>query len=118
FSNAVTELFLGGYPGFYTTTPPGSESAYGVYWPTLIPAEAATALVTFDDGSEHRVPSLPGDADAAAVRPIPAATPPAPADAVRETAQLPLGTVVGARSGDKGGNANLGLWTRHDDEYA
>jgi len=118
FSNAVTELFLGGYPGFYTTTPPGSESAYGVYWPTLIPADAATALVTFDDGSEHRVPSLPGDADAAAVRPIPAATPPAPVDAVRETAQLPLGTVVGARSGDKGGNANLGLWTRHDDEYA
>ena len=23
---------------------------------------------------------------------------------------MPLGTVVGARSGDKGGNANVGLW--------
>lgn len=26
------------------------------------------------------------------------------------TARLPLGTFVGARSGDKGGNANVGLW--------
>jgi hypothetical protein len=25
---------------------------------------------------------------------------------------------VGARSGDKGGNANVGFWTRTDDEYA
>jgi hypothetical protein len=29
-----------------------------------------------------------------------------------------LGLVCGARSGDKGGNANVGLWTRTDDEYA
>jgi hypothetical protein len=26
----------------------------------------------------------------------------------------PLGTFVHARSGDKGGDANLGLWVRHD----
>jgi hypothetical protein len=25
---------------------------------------------------------------------------------------MPLGTVIGARSGDKGGNANVGLWAR------
>ena len=30
---------------------------------------------------------------------------------------MPLGAVCGARSGDKGGNANVGLWTRHDDAY-
>jgi hypothetical protein len=28
--------------------------------------------------------------------------------------KLPLGTFVHARSGDKGGDANLGLWVRHD----
>ena len=28
------------------------------------------------------------------------------------TGRLPLGTVIGARSGDKGGNANVGLWAR------
>lgn len=32
--------------------------------------------------------------------------------------RAPLGLVCGARSGDKGGNANVGLWTRRDDEYA
>jgi hypothetical protein len=29
----------------------------------------------------------------------------------------PLGTIVGARSGDKGGDANLGVWVRSDAAY-
>jgi hypothetical protein len=37
---------------------------------------------------------------------------PAPADTI--TRRMPLGTFVHARSGDKGGNANLGLWVKHD----
>jgi hypothetical protein len=32
--------------------------------------------------------------------------------------KIPLGTFVHARSGDKGGDANVGLWVRHDqDKY-
>jgi hypothetical protein len=31
---------------------------------------------------------------------------------------VPLGLVAGARSGDKGGNANVGLWARDDASYA
>ena len=42
----------------------------------------------------------------------PPATPPAPAD-LGPTTRRPLGDVCGARSGDKGGNANVGLWTPH-----
>jgi hypothetical protein len=30
------------------------------------------------------------------------------------TRRLPLGTFVHARSGDKGGDANIGLWVAHD----
>ena len=30
---------------------------------------------------------------------------------------MPLGTVVGARSGDKGGDANLGVWARSELSY-
>ncbi len=37
---------------------------------------------------------------------------PAPAD--RLTRRTPLGAFVHARSGDKGGDANLGLWVAHD----
>ena len=29
----------------------------------------------------------------------------------------PLGKIMGARSGDKGGNANLGVWVKTDDAY-
>lgn len=34
------------------------------------------------------------------------------------TERLPLGTFVHARSGDKGGNANVGVWVRQDDDTA
>lgn len=34
------------------------------------------------------------------------------------TACAPLGTIVHARSGDKGSDCNVGFWVRHQDEYA
>src|SRR5262249_34017818 len=33
------------------------------------------------------------------------------------TAPAPLGRVAGARSGDKGGDANLGVWVRDDAQF-
>ena len=30
---------------------------------------------------------------------------------------MPLGLIAGARSGDKGGNANVGVWVRTDDQW-
>ncbi len=105
FSNATMELALGGYAGFHTTTPPTPESAYGVYWPALVPASAVEQVVTLPDGSARTVPHSPtGAAPAIEPPPAPAAAPDGP------TERVPLGRVCGARSGDKGGNANLGLW--------
>ena len=34
-----------------------------------------------------------------------------------ETARVALGTIAGARSGDKGGNANLGVWVRTAEQF-
>jgi hypothetical protein len=34
------------------------------------------------------------------------------------TRRLPLGTIIGARSGDKGGNANVGLWAGDEAAFA
>ncbi len=34
-----------------------------------------------------------------------------------ETARVALGAIVGARSGDKGGNANLGVWVRTAEQF-
>ena len=39
-------------------------------------------------------------------------------DAAGEVRRLPLGTLIGARSGDKGGNANVGFWARTDEVWA
>lgn len=33
------------------------------------------------------------------------------------TEYVPLGTIVNARSGDKGSDCNCGFWVRHEDEY-
>jgi len=121
FSNAATELALASYPGFYLTSPPGDASAYGVFWPTLVAADQVDQVVVHHDGRRVPVPvsppqTAPWVAGGAARSPAPA---PAGGGADRgPTRRLPLGTVIGARSGDKGGNANVGLWARSDAGYA
>jgi hypothetical protein len=115
FSNATMELALGGYAGFHTTTPPTPESAYGIYRPAAVPRSAVAHTVVLPDGERRLVP----DPDVTDVLPTTAAPPPpAEPDVVGPTRRAPLGTVCGARSGDKGGDANVGLWTRTDAAYA
>ena len=114
FSNAVVELAVAGYPGFHTTTPPTSASEFGVYWPTLVPAEAVTHTVVRADGSYETIPHSAAvgetlDGPPGLAEPVCAEFGP--------TARRPLGSVVAARSGDKGGNANVGLWTDTDERW-
>jgi hypothetical protein len=119
FSNTTMELALGGYPGFHTTTPPSAESAFGVYWPTLVPAAEVTHRVTLPDGEVRTIPhSVTTPHSATTGRLAAAADHPAPSPVTGETRRMPLGEIAAARSGDKGGNANIGFWTRTDTEYA
>ena len=55
FSDAITELALAGYAGFHTTTPPAGASAYGIYWPALVPRRMVTEHVHLPDGSTMAV---------------------------------------------------------------
>jgi hypothetical protein len=138
FSNATMELFLGGYAGFHTTTPPTGAADFGVYWPALLPAGLVAQRLVLPDGSVRVIePTAPADTTAhashaaagasgtaAGAGPVGAgsraAGPPQPAPDASSgptaissgTARGPLGLVCGARSGDKGGNANVGLWVR------
>jgi hypothetical protein len=114
FSNATMELALGGYAGFHTTTPPSSESAFGVYRPAAVPRTAVTQTVVLD-GERQVIPDPPTARPEEEPRERPT-QPPAPAAA--DTQRAPLGRVVGARSGDKGGNANIGVWALDDAGYA
>ena len=115
FSNATMELALGGYAGFHTTTPPTPESAYGVYWPALIPATEVEHTVVLPDGTRQVIPPPAGTQRLRTDQPH---TSPAILVPEGPTVRAPLGLVCAARSGDKGGNANVGVWTRHPTEFS
>ena len=174
FSDATLELALGGYAGFHTTTPPACASAFGVYWPALVPAAEVTHTLHLPDGTEQDIPHSPS-ANRPSANPIPpaafaplptaassvtpapsvtltpSATPAPPATSApvtsvspvapdlsvtsdpsvtaaasviraaafgAERVVVPLGRLCGARSGDKGGNANVGFWARDDRTFA
>ncbi len=114
FSGKVVEMALASYPGFTTTAPPSGEQQFGVYWPALVSASAVTHRVVLDDGREIEVaPTVPpSDFE----KPSGPAGPEGPVPAGRGR-DLPLGRICGARSGDKGGNANLGVWLMNVDAY-
>jgi hypothetical protein len=94
--------------------PPGDASAYGVYWPTLVPADAVDHVAVLPDG--RSIPIKPLEVvTRSPVKVLSAVLSSPPAGLTR---RAPLGRVAGARSGDKGGNANVGLWVRSDLAYA
>ncbi|WP_193607594.1 acyclic terpene utilization AtuA family protein [Nocardioides lijunqiniae] len=113
FTGPAVELALASYPGFTMTAPPGPPTPYGIYRPEYVDRSAVTHTVVHADGTREVVPD-PADFsrgdDADGQRPSPY---PAPVDSL--TRRAPLGSFVHARSGDKGGDANLGLWVAHDD---
>jgi len=115
FSGAAVELALSSYPGLFAATLPGAESAYGVYWPALVPAAVVEPVVVLDDGSRRAVPMAVASGTRAEPPPSPPEAAPPPAGPTR---RAPLGDVFGARSGDKGGTANVGVWARSDAGYA
>jgi hypothetical protein len=110
----MVEMALANYPGFHTASGLSSENAYGVYWPTLVPVDAIDEVVVAHDGSRVTVPHTRSP-ETAPVQPDPATQISPPGG---PTKRLPLGTLFGARSGDKGGNANVGIWARSDAAYA
>jgi Acyclic terpene utilisation family protein AtuA len=117
-SNALVELGLATIPGFFGVGGgPREGRAYGVYRPALVPAELVPqhVVVLGDDRTVvDSVAPAPGSSTVAvAPAPGPTAAPPG-----GDTLAAPLGRVVGARSGDKGGNANLGVFARSDEGWA
>lgn len=115
FSDAFVQAALSSYPGFFLTTPPGQASEYGVYWPTLLPADLVPQKVTLWDGRVFDIPVAPHAADAEA---------PAVAHHVAglpkdgKAIDIPFGRIFGTRSGDKGGNANIGVWAADEEAFA
>ncbi|KUL38017.1 exopolyphosphatase [Streptomyces regalis] len=123
-SGAAVELALASYPGFHVLAPPGKGSPYGVFEDVYVPHGAVDHVAVLHDGRRVPVPPahvlpahVPPAHDTAVLDdvleppPLPKPLPPAP------TKRVPLGLIAGARSGDKGGNANVGVWVRTDDAW-
>lgn len=125
FSAAAVELALASYPGCTLTTLPGDATPYGVFTADTVAQDGVEHVAVLPDGT--RVPISPPPR----TQPAPSSTG-APASGAGRTAyptgspvsspvgtthpdrRRPLGVLVGARSGDKGGDANLGVWARTD----
>ena len=113
FSSAAVQLALASYPGFTSTTPPGGGQVYGVFTAAYIPADQVDHLAVRPDGTRVVIP--PAD-QTLELHPATAPELPQPLPA-GPTRRVPLGTIAGARSGDKGGSANIGVWVRTHDQW-
>lgn len=119
-SGAAIELALGSYPGFHVTAPPGKGAPYGVFEAEYVDAGEVPHTAVLPDGRRVAVPTplRSKEVEPKEVQPVdeseglPEALPAGP----RRTA--PLGLIAGARSGDKGGDANVGVWARSYDADA
>ncbi|SCK07449.1 acyclic terpene utilization AtuA family protein [Streptomyces sp. WMMB 322] len=111
-SGAAVELALGSFPGFHVTAPPGKGSPYGVFEAAWEDAERVPHVAVLPDGrrteirAPHKTQALAPVEEPRLPEPLPGSYGP--------SRNVPLGTVAGARSGDKGGSANVGVWVRGD----
>ncbi|MGA5423999.1 acyclic terpene utilization AtuA family protein [Streptomyces lavendulocolor] len=109
-SGAAVELALGSYPGFHVTAPPGKGAPYGVFEAVYVDPGTVTHTAVLPDGERLVVPAPVRTRPLEPV-PQPPLPDPLPDGPVR---RAPLGLVAGARSGDKGGDANIGVWAPTD----
>ncbi|WP_433803857.1 acyclic terpene utilization AtuA family protein [Actinomycetospora sp. CA-084318] len=112
---AAVETALGSYPGCFATSPPGPGSAASVFRPVFLPAAEVPQRVTVGGTSREVAARAPSRVRGTLV---PQERSHRPLTNPGSTRRVPLGRVVGARSGDKGGNATLGLWARTDAAHA
>jgi hypothetical protein len=116
FSSAAVELALSSYPGFHVTAPPGDGSPYGVFQAGYVDIHEVEHVVVLPDGTRRTVEPA---AETQALTDVDDIELPMPLPQLvsvgrPRTREVPLGRVAGARSGDKGGDANVGVWVRSE----
>jgi hypothetical protein len=114
-ADAAVEIALATIPGFFMVGgSPSAGSPFGVYRPAVVPAELVPQYVVMLNGATTVVDSVAptGRVD---VSPDPGPSANVPTGA---TKRAPLGLLYGARSGDKGGNANVGIFARSDEAWS
>jgi hypothetical protein len=114
FSSRVVELVIGHMPGLNLTSPPTNGTTAIAYWPALVSGSHIHQQVTVGN-EKFEVETVPTDPDFEFQAIAPVSIPAAPGG---QLVEVPLGRIFGTRSGDKGGNANLGVWARTPEAFA
>ncbi|MGK9273824.1 DUF1446 domain-containing protein [Williamsia muralis] len=102
-------LYLQGIPGFFHDGAAGLHSTPKPrvdYWPALLPLAAIDHRAVLDDVTVDIAPSAVTQTTGQPEHPEPADP-----EYAGATTTVELGVVAHARSGDKGGNSNVGIWT-------
>ncbi|MFE0174199.1 acyclic terpene utilization AtuA family protein [Streptomyces sp. NPDC059002] len=115
-SGAAIELALGSFPGFHVMAPPGRGAPYGVFEAAYVARDAVGHVAVLPDGQRKTIAEGHTGAHAPEAPPPPDQAPPSPLPP-GPTRPAPLGLIAGARSGDKGGDANIGVWVRTDEAW-
>jgi hypothetical protein len=113
-ADVVVEMALATIPGFFTLGfSLSNASPFGVYRPAVVPRDLVPQYVTVLGGTRSVVDSLAPSPH----REIAVVIEDDVEVAHGPTTWAPLGALFGARSGDKGGHANLGIFARNDDAW-
>ncbi|MDP6377372.1 MAG: DUF1446 domain-containing protein [Pseudomonadales bacterium] len=116
FSAKVTELALAAIPG---NTGRGAAGFGGgpatIHWPALIDSQLVTERVHVEGTTTDVLPTQRLDLEDMYYQEVPVDIPPSPGGS---TTTIAFGRLFGTRSGDKGGNANCGVWALTDEAYS
>ena len=115
FSAKMIELALANYPGFFTGGGVRSGGPVLVYWPALIDSKHIKETVHVDGKKIEVLPTNQLGLEEIYYQKQPIDVLPAPSDA---PLRKPLGELFGARSGDKGGCANIGVWAKTENAFS
>ena len=110
----INDMALATIPGFYGLSGAGIGKPFGVHTSGLVSADLVPQHVAVLGGGRSVVESVAPEGGG----PVAAVVPDLPEVPSGETRRVPLGTILGSRSGDKGGNANLGVFARSIEAYA
>ncbi|OGR28240.1 MAG: exopolyphosphatase [Desulfobacterales bacterium RIFOXYA12_FULL_46_15] len=122
FSSAIVEAALSTIPGFTLTGPPSGEIPAILHWPALVSLKNIRQEVVLNDEvyavETQFFPPLATPvenirSEAGAKPSMPAGKPHA-----GPFTKIALGRLFATRSGDKGGNANLGVWARDEKGFS
>jgi hypothetical protein len=113
FSSALVEQALASYPGLFVLGMPAGATDVGGYWPAVVPQAEVEHRVTLPDGTVESIAPAPSFAEQIEQEPSASLS-----TIAGPTRRVPLGAIADARSGDKGNDANVGLWVSSEDAFA